>query len=224
MDEQILLSLDLSVLSEEVIEVLLLDSNVEQSLLDEIAQKNIHRPKILEWILKHPGTTEATRNFIAQKLNIPLPEKVEEAADEYKHQRVQSMFQRIQKMRVGERIQLAIRGSRDIRSILLRDSSREVMLTVLDNPKITESEIEILAKQRTTPDEVLRVIAKKKDWLRNYSIMFSLVTNPKTPVGIALQNINALKYKDLLPLEKNRNLPEAIRAAIKRKINLRRQG
>lgn len=222
MEELKLISLDLSVLSEEVIEVLLLDSTAELSLFDEIAQKNIHRPGILRYLLTHPRTPDTTRQFIAQKLQVPVPKAATETAAEIPEKertgeyRLQSLFQRIQKMKIGEKIQLALRGSRDIRSILIRDSNKEVMLTVLENPKVTDSEIEILSKQRTSRDEVLRAIAKKKEWLKNYSISHALVTNPKTPTVIALRCISTLKLKDLLSIEKNKNIPSAVRAAAKK--------
>jgi len=225
MEEIKLIPLDLSVLSEEVIEVLLLDSTAEPSLFDEIAQKNVHRPEILRHLLNHPNTPEATRKSVAQSLQVPVPKVVveepttkatveeETAATEF---RAESLLQRIQKMKVGERIQLALRGSRDIRSILIRDPVKEVMLTVLENPKITESEIEIIAKQRTSHEEVLRTISKKRDWLKNYSIVHALVMNPKTPVAIAMKFIHFLRLKDLVPIEKNKNVSEAVRALAKK--------
>ncbi len=229
MEELKLIPLDLSVLSEELIEILLLDSTAEASLFDEIAQKNTHRPKILRYLLTHSQTPETTRQFVAQILEVPIPKVAEtetttETPTEEKTRefRVQSLFQRIQKMKVGEKIQLALRGSREIRSILIRDSSREVMSTVLKNPKLTESEVEIIAKQKTSSDEILRIIAKKKEWLKNYSILYALIANPKTPTAIALRCMPALKFKDLLPLEKNKNVSGSVRAVAKKLIVARR--
>jgi len=224
-EELKLISLDLSVLSEDVLEVLLLDSAAEPSLFDEIARNNTHRPKILRYLLTHPDTPETTRQFVTQKLQLPLPESaVEETAsaslaveDETVKFRTETLLQRIQKMKVGERIQLALRGGREIRSILIRDTNKEVMLMVLENPKIAGSELELIAKQRTSSEDILRAIAKKREWVKNYSIIHALITNPKTPVAISLNYIHALRYKDLLPIEKNRNLPDAVRAAVKKK-------
>lgn len=223
MEEDIkLIPLDTSALSLEVIEILLFDSTVEPSLLEEIAHKNAHRPEILRYLLNHPNTPEDTRQFVAQTLQLPVPHVAEETPEEpvseeikYKH-RTQSLLQRIQKLKVGERIQLALKGGREIRSILLRDTNKEVMLSVLDNPKISESEIELIAKQKTTPDEIIRTIAKKKEWLKNYSIAYAIVTNPKTPIAISLKYMYNLKLKDLLMLEKDKNIPGAIRETAKK--------
>lgn len=226
MEDIKLIPLDLAQMSEEVIAVLLLDSTVEPSFFDEVARKNTHRPHVLKHLLTHPKTPPETRQFIAGILRMPVPEPsevepepevyTEETGREFKTQR---LLQRVQKLKVGERIQLALRGSRDIRSILLRDSSKEVVLTVLENPKITESEIEILVKQRTTPEEVIRNIAKKREWLKNYAIVHALVTNPKTPLAIALKYVPALKHKDLSLIEKDKNISGAIRTIAKKLIS-----
>ncbi len=223
MEENIkLIPLDTSALSLEVIEILLFDSTVEPSLLEEIAHKNAHRPEILRYLLNYPNTPEDTRQFVAQTLQLPVPHVAEETPEEpvseeikYKH-RTQSLLQKIQKLKVGERIQLALKGGREIRSILLRDTNKEVMLSVLDNPKISESEIELIAKQKTTPDEIIRTIAKRKEWLKNYSIIYAIVTNPKTPIAISLKYMYNLKLKDLLMLEKDKNIPGAIRETAKK--------
>ncbi len=231
MEEQKLIALDLSVLSEEVIEVLLLDSTAEPSLFEEIARKNTHRPEVLRRILDHAETPDATRQFVAQTLHVPVPIEVtpEAAAETFvekpiRKTRAESLLQRIQKMKVAEKIQLALRGSRDIRTILIRDPNKEVMLTVLENNKITSSEIEIIAKQKTSHDEALRTIAKKKEWLKNYSIVHSLVINPKTPKEISMKYVTSIRLKDLELMEKNREISEAVRAMAKKLVAVRRRG
>lgn len=228
MEELKQISLDLSVLSEDVVEVLLLDETAEPSIFDEIAKNNTHRPKILHYLHNHPRTPETTRQFVAEKLGMSLPDKaVKEATIESPEEAVkyrsETLLQKIQKMKMGERIHLALRGSREIRSVLLRDTNKEVMLKVLENPKITVSELELIAKQRTSSEEVLRAISAKRDWVKNYSIILALVTNPKTPVRISLRHISGLRKKDLLAIGKNRNLPDAVRSAVKKRILLQGQ-
>jgi len=227
MEAQRFLPLDYSSLSERVIDVLLFDPATDPSLFDEIAQKNTHRPEILRMLLEHPLTPHKTRQFVAEKLRVPAPIekhiKPVSHEEEPQRRRVIGLLQKIQNLRVGEKIQLAFRGSRDIRSILLRDPNKEVMLAVLENPKITDNEIELLAKQQTTPVEIIRAIAKKREWVRTYSIVHALVSNPKTPVGISMRHIHTLRTKDLAMLEKNKNIPEAVRAAAKKLLMQRKK-
>jgi hypothetical protein len=225
--------LELSDISTNALEVILLDSSIDPTQLMEIIQKNTHKPEILQFLLNHPRTPESIREFVAQALHLPVPVIVPEegsvsALEEESHEkewiekrRVQSLFQTVQKLKVGEKILLALRGSKEIRTLLMRDSSREVIMTVLDNPKMTDSEIEIIAKQKTTPDDILRKIAKKREWLKNYAIVQSLVSNPKTPISIAMSLLPRLRDKDLHLLEKNRNVSEAVRATVKRTLALK---
>jgi hypothetical protein len=230
MGSQKLLPLDLSIVSEEVIEILLLDSTAEPSLFDEIAKSNNHRPHILRHLLDHPHTPSDTKHFISQSLQTPVPPATTQATttdaihtEATEKRRTQSLLQKMQNLKVGERIQLALKGSREIRTILLRDSNKEVMLNVLENPKITESEIELIAKQRTSSEEIIRALSKKREWLKKYSIIHALVSNPKTPIAISLKYINNLRVKDLMVLEKDKNIPGPIRSAAKKFVSLKRK-
>ncbi|VAX28364.1 hypothetical protein MNBD_NITROSPIRAE03-1728, partial [hydrothermal vent metagenome] len=75
----------------------------------------------------------------------------------------------------------------------------------------------------SSPDDALRYIFKKKDWIRKYNIVLSLASNPKTPIGVSMPLITRLRMHDLIILEKNKNIPEAVRNAIKRYIKLRKK-
>jgi hypothetical protein len=230
MPEQKLIALDLSILAEEVIEILLLDTSAEPSLFDEIAKKNTHRPNVLFFLMNHPRTPIETKHFVAQKLQTPVPVTVssKESADNFqteglREQKTQTLLQRIQKLKVGEKIQLALRGSKEIRSILFRDANKEVMLTVLKNPKLTESEVEIISKQKSTPEDLIRSVAKKREWIKKYSIVLALVSNPKTPIVISLKYVKNLRTKDLGLIEKDKNIPNSLRMAAKRIVSIRKK-
>ena len=203
-DPKILIGLDLSVASREVIEVLIEDA-AEPAVFDEIARANQNRHEILELLLHHPDTPEQVKNYISGILQLPVkPHAKTEDDHRRKQARPQNLLQKIQSLSVGERLQLALKGGREIRSILVKDSNKQVMLSVLENQKITDSEIELIARSRQVPEEALRTISKNREWLKNYAISFALVTNPKTPPGIAVTLISSLKVKDLELLDKNK--------------------
>jgi hypothetical protein len=215
-EDRILIGLDLSAASPLAIELLLEDAS-DPSLYEEIAKANMQRPEILQLILNSPDVPDEIRQQVAEVLSLPVIPKSEILKEKKPPEvRVETILQRIQKLKVSERIQIALKGGKDIRTILLRDANREVSLTVLDNPKITETEIELVARSRSMPEEMLRVIAKRKNWTKNYGIMHALATNPKTPIGIALAFISQLKTRDLQVLEKDRNIAEGIRATAKK--------
>ena len=127
-----------------------------------------------------------------------------------------SLFQRIQHMTVAEKVQFALRAGKDGRSLLLKDPNRQVSQAVLSSPKITEDEILLIAQSRNVSDDILRTVGKNKEWLKSYAVLFSLVSNPKTPLGISMPMLSSIKIKDLGLLSKNRNIPEAIRVGASR--------
>jgi regulator of extracellular matrix RemA (YlzA/DUF370 family) len=122
-----------------------------------------------------------------------------------------SLIRRIMFMNTKDRIKLARKGDREARSILIRDSNRVVCSAVVNNPRITEQEIENIASMRTVADEVLRVIALNRAWARSYVIIHNLARNPRTPIPTAMNILPRIRTKDLQALSQNRNVSEAIR-------------
>ncbi len=219
---QLLIGLDFSIASQEVIEVLIEDAS-ETGVFDEIARANTQRPEILKLLAEHPNTPEEVKKFIAGVLHLPaLPPTDLVKAEKAREVRAESLIQKIQRLSVSARIQLALKGGREIRGILSRDPNKQVSLNVLENGKITESEIEMIAKSRQSLEDALRRIAKNREWMKNYSILFALVTNPKTPPGMSIGFVSELKTKDLILLEKNKNVAEAVRSAAKRVLQIRK--
>jgi len=225
-EQKILIGLDYALASPEVIEVLL-DDIEDPAMFGEIARANAQRPQILALLAAHPDTPDEVRHEVSGILNVPVPvvsRELEQHHDEKPKEEVrrESLTTKIQRLTVSARVQLALKGGREIRGILARDSNKEVMLSILDNGKITDSEIELIVKSRSALEEALRRISKNREWMKRYTIVHGLVTNPKTPPGIAVGYVSDLKIKDLIILEKNKNVAEAIRNAAKRVVAARK--
>ncbi len=122
-----------------------------------------------------------------------------------------SLIKRVMFMNVRDRMKLAMKGDREARSILIRDSNRIVATAVINNPRITDQEVENIAAMRTVADEVLRLIAAKPAWARSYSIIHNLVRNPRTPIPTVVSTLPRIRSKDLHNLTQNRNVSEAVR-------------
>ena len=122
-----------------------------------------------------------------------------------------TMMQKITKMNVKSRVKLALKGNREARNILRRDSNKSVILGVLGNPRITQPEVEAISAMKSLPEEGLRLIALNRQWIRSYPIIHHLVQNARTPVGTSLPLLNRLFPKDLKALTSNRNVPDVIR-------------
>jgi hypothetical protein len=122
-----------------------------------------------------------------------------------------SLLQRIGRMRVGERIKLAVRGNREERMVLIRDRSKLVSLAVLASPKVNESEMESFAAMKNIQESVLRAIATNRKNMKNYGVIRTLVNNPKTPLDVALPLLSHLLIKDLQSMAINKNVNETVR-------------
>ena len=124
-------------------------------------------------------------------------------------------------MTMKDRVKLAMKGDREARNILIRDPNRVVAQAVIQNPKLTEQEVEKIAAMRTVPDDVLRQIAINRAWARNYQIMHTLAKNPRTPIGNVVSILTRMQLRDLIALSKNRNVSEAVRKQSFRLVNAR---
>ena len=132
------------------------------------------------------------------------------------HKRL-SLLQRLATMKVLERMQLAIKGGREERMALIRDPCRVVQRGVLQSPKLSEREVESFASMTSLTEEILRVIALKRNFRKNYTIVKNLVNNSKTPIDVSLNLLPMIQLMDLKMLTLNKNIPDTVRqVALKR--------
>jgi hypothetical protein len=117
---------------------------------------------------------------------------------------------------VKKKVKLAFKGSREQRAQLIRDPNKLVAAAVLSSPKLTDAEVEQFTKMGNVSEEVLRVIAMNRGWLKNYGVILGLVKNPKTPGAISMQLLQRLNERDMKMLTVDRNVPEALRLAARK--------
>ena len=120
-------------------------------------------------------------------------------------------IQKIAKMTVGERVQLALKGNKDERFILIRDGVRLVCCAVLEAPKLSDSEAERFATMKNVSEHVLRGLAGKRKWLKNYNVVRNLAFNPRCPMDVTLQLMKHLIVGDLKHLSNNKEVADTIR-------------
>ena len=130
--------------------------------------------------------------------------------------KAKSRFQEIQDLPVPDKIKLAMTGDKEARTILLKDSNKQVQEAVLDSPRISEIEIVAVANSRNVPDEILRKIAFNRQWMKNYQVRLGLVNNPKTPLPVGLKVIGTLMVADLKRLSKNKGVSSVLSSAAQR--------
>lgn len=127
-----------------------------------------------------------------------------------------SLYAQIQTMTVPQRVKLAIRGNKDARMILIRDSNRLIQRMVLQNPRISDDEVLAIAKNRNCDEELLRIIGRNRDWTKAYPLRAALVENPKTPIILAVRLLGTLAERELRALAKSKNVPNVIASQARR--------
>ena len=122
-----------------------------------------------------------------------------------------TLIRRIMLMNAKDRMKLAMKGDREARGILIRDSNKVVCSAVVKNPRITEQEVENISAMRTVAAEVLRLISMNRSWARSYPIIHNLARNPRTPIPTAMGILLRIRTKDLKQLSQNKNVSETVR-------------
>ncbi|MBV8050923.1 MAG: hypothetical protein JOZ80_07035, partial [Acidobacteriaceae bacterium] len=130
--------------------------------------------------------------------NEPVPQRSPQkkwilSADEQRG----SALQKIAKLDTKGRILLAIKGTKEERSLLIRDGTKIVALAVLESPKVTDTEVERFASQKNVLEAVLREISMKRRFVKQYPIVRNLVFNPRTPIDVSLALLKNLLIQDL---------------------------
>lgn len=181
-------------------------------------------PDAVSALLRNPQLTEEERAALVNPVELdPLDddEEGEELAvvdaplpppDEENF----SKYQMAIDMGVSEKIKMALTGDKEWRSIFLKDSNKLVNTAVLKNPRVTDGEVLAVAKNKTSSEELIRIVLMNKDWMKLPVIRSALVSHPKTPVGSALRFMDTLTVKELKDLSKSKSVSQVVVAAARR--------
>jgi hypothetical protein len=123
----------------------------------------------------------------------------------------ETLLEKIGRMSAVEKIKLALTGNQESRLVLIRDSNKIVARSVLASPKLSDGEIEAYASMKNVSEEVLRLIAMNRAFIKKYVVARALVNNPRAPIDVTMPLIARMNEKDLKGLSLNRNVPEVIR-------------
>lgn len=148
---------------------------------------------------------------------------VQLAESEKQDDKKAALWARLNFMSVAEKVQLAFRGDKTARMLLVRERNKLICSAVMRNPRMSETEVEQIASMRNVEDEVLRLIGMRRDWVSKYNIMLSLCRNPKVPIGVVLPLINRLTLRDLKGLKDDRGVQNTVREMARKTYLLKTQ-
>lgn len=94
----------------------------------------------------------------------------------------------------------ALVASGDELTALLHHADAEVLLALLDNPSLEETQLCILLERKNLPGEVLEEVARRKALLKSYRVKRGLAFHPRTPRLATLRLLRDLYLMDLVQL------------------------
>jgi hypothetical protein len=197
-----------------------------QLVLDDLERLSA-APDLATALLAHPSLSLEQKRLLESVLEdsgvdtAVMAEAVAEAVPDVKKR--ESLLQRLNKMRVVERIALALKGNREERMALIRDRNKLVQRAVIQSPRITDADIESYSAMATLTDEILRLIASNRQFIKNYGVVRNLVNNPKTPLDVSLGLMKRLNITDIKRLTMNKNVPETLRTLASKMVRQQKQ-
>ena len=207
------------------------DSEAEIRDAAEQTLGNLPVEQIAGYIARADAPTELREFFIKRGISpaaVPAPDDEDTLIDTSalamelegatEQQKTQTFQERLATMTVPEKVKCATKGTREMRAILIRDPNRMVASAVLSCPKVNDAEVESFAKMGNVSEDILRTIAMSRAWTKNYSVVLALVKNAKTPVAITLNLMQRLTDTDVKKLSSDRNVPEPLRLAARKRI------
>lgn len=187
------------------------------SLIANNDERLIREPEIINAIFANPDADKAVKFRLgwkdpeAEPTAEELKQQEDHAADiEEMDDEAKSKYQLALEFGVSEKIKAALTGDKEWRNLLIKDSNKLVCSAVIKNPRITEGEILMVAKNRSAHEELIRLINLNREWVKNYEIRRALVMNPRTPLPKALRYMSTLTDKDIRELSKSRNVTQVI--------------
>ncbi len=160
---------------------------------------------------------------IPKEAELPVPQDGDHGIEDKILDANRSALGKLLNLTVKEKILVAMRGTREERSILINSRNRLVMRAVLASPKLNDGEVERFAGSKSVSEEVVRVIAGNNKWLRHYPVLLAVVQNPKAPVQKALRLMSNLSFRDLHRLSMDRNVNPIIRRQAKTRVEKMRR-
>ncbi len=188
--------------------------------------------EILQWpsgsfvVNAYKGEEEATISTPWDALLFEAMRRRDEAGgakDEDEEEVEESLYQKVQKMKVVEKMRLAMRGDKEARGLLMREPSKLVQYAIINNPRITDGEVAVLAHSKQVDEEVLRKIAANREWMKLYPIRMALTTNPKTPLPIAMKLVSTLMFQDLRMIAKSKAVSASIAQAARKLVTAKQE-
>lgn len=213
--------------------LMFLAKNASDDVLDMLSHNDVAMQKsdaIRMAIINNPHSDRAMRLRLGWEEPEPEPEAVKPSVSEVKQQSSDELadqdsvcddeveededaltkYQLLQEMSVNEKIKMALTGDKEWRTLLIREANKQINTSVLRNPRISEGEVLAVAQNRSSSEELIRIILLNRDWVKIYDMKKALVYHPRTPLQQSMRLMDFLSAKDIRELAGSRNVTQPI--------------
>lgn len=195
-------------------EILLKSDTIRKAIINNPNADKVMRLR-LGWVEPQAEPAQVDRSGAGDKTataSNPTEETAEaDAGDEDElDEESLSKYQQLQEMTVNEKIKMALTGDKEWRTLLVREANKQINTAVLRNPRITEGEVLAVAQNRSSSEELIRVILLNRDWVKLYDMKKALVHHPRTPLQQAMRMMTFLSERDIKELAGSRNVTQPI--------------
>lgn len=165
----------------------------------------------LGWVEPEPETKD-----VATQSRTPAQPRVEAAGegpavdDGQQDEGTFSKYQLMQEMTVNEKIKMALTGDKEWRTLLIREANKQISTAVLKNARITEGEVLAVVQNRSSSEELIRIVLLNRDWVKLYDVKKALVYHPRTPLQQAMRMMSFLSERDIKDIAGSRNVTQPI--------------
>lgn len=126
------------------------------------------------------------------------------------------LLTRVDKLALGERISAARRCSSALIKHFLFDNDPKVFAALLNNQRLREDDLLLIASSPEAKPEQLSMIAADRKWGQRYMVRKTLVLNPLTPRSVAASQLRFLSRRDLVAIHENPSTSTYLRRCIER--------
>jgi hypothetical protein len=149
------------------------------------------------------------QDLLRLSIDVRIPATVRRAIDKL-------LLLKLDKLSLGEKISAAKRCGHALISVLIFDRDPKVFAALLNNARIREDDLIVIANSsRATAEQLIQLAANQK-WSFRYSIRKALVMNPKTPRAVAASQLRYLSRRDLVDIHSREETSVYLRRCIER--------
>lgn len=151
-----------------------------------------------------------------QRADVSKPAPIRTVQQEEEEQK--DLRAAISEMALPDKIKLAMLGDGTARMLLIADTNRLVQQAVLNNPRMQDGEVEVIARNPNVADFVLRFVSNNRTWMKQYAVKYALVTNPKAPADISVKWLRFLNKNDLRKIARSKNVPQLVSVTARKRL------